>query len=91
MGDTRSVSAVLTPGGKLKLCQWQIVAGIGQIGLLACSERSYTNLPGGSQAVAPSQIDILRISTLEAEGDYLSGHLESGNLVLRAWRVAERP
>jgi D-alanyl-D-alanine carboxypeptidase len=91
VGDTRFVSAVLTPGGALKLCDWQVVAGIGQIGLLACAQRAYTNLPGGSQTLAPARIDILRLSTLESEGDYLSGHLESGNLTLRVWRVAERP
>lgn len=91
IGDTQFVSAVLTPGGALKLCNWQVVAGIGQIEQLACVERAYTDLPGGSQQVSPQRIDILRLSTLESEGDYLSGHLESGNLMLRAWRVAERP
>ena len=89
--DTQFVSAVLTPAGALKLCNWQVVAGIGQIGLLACVERTYTDLPGGSPAIAPNRLDILRLSTLESEGDYLSGQLENGSLKLRAWRVAERP
>ncbi|HEU5086404.1 MAG TPA: serine hydrolase, partial [Roseiflexaceae bacterium] len=89
LDDTQFVSAALS-NGKLKLSSWQIVAGIGQVGLLGSSERSYS-MPGGAQAVAPATLAITRIGTLEADGDYLTGQLNGGNLEWRVWRVAAKP
>ena len=52
--------------------------------------RSYTTLAAGQARTQPTRLDLVRISTLEAEGDYLLGRLEGNNLVLRLWRVGEK-
>jgi hypothetical protein len=41
-------------------------------------------------AAPPSRPELVRLSTLEAEGDYLLGRQETGGLILRLWRVRQK-
>jgi len=88
--DGHAVTAALTGAQQLSLCNWATDVGNGTISKGGCAQRSYTNLAAGQQRTPPTQLDMVRISTLEAEGDYLLGRLEGNNLVLRLWRIGEK-
>ena len=81
--DTHAVSAALTGDQQLTLCNWTTEAGGGAINKGGCTQRAYTTLAAGQSRTPPTRLDLVRISTLEAEGDYLLGRLEGNNLVLR--------
>jgi hypothetical protein len=88
--DTKAVTAVVNNDNDVRLCKWSIFASSGDIDLDACSEHQVDNLAAGVQAPPPTVLDLVRISQLEAEGDYLLGHLYNTSLMLRLWRVAEK-
>ncbi len=88
--DLHAVTAALTGDQQMTICNWGTQAGAGVINKGGCAQRSYTTLAAGQRDLPPTRLDLVRISTLEAEGDYLLGRLEGNNLVLRLWRVGEK-
>jgi len=88
--DLHAVTVALTGDQQLTICNWGTEAGAGAINKGGCTQRSYTTLAAGQRDLPPTRLDLVRISTLEAEGDYLLGRLEGNNLVLRLWRVGEK-
>ena len=88
--DLHAVTAALTGARQLTLCNWTPQAGVGSINLGGCAQRSYNGLAAGQSQRPPTRLDMVRLSTLEAEGDYLLGRLEGNKLVLRVWRVGEK-
>lgn len=88
--DSHAVTAALTGDQQMSLCNWTTDTDSSSISKGGCAQRSYIGLPAGQQQTPPTRLDIVRISTLEAEGDYLLGRLEGNKLVLRLWRIGEK-
>jgi hypothetical protein len=90
--DTLAVSAVIYGGDKLRLDAWQVVAGIGQVGSLNNSILTINNLAVGTHSPRTKVFDVTKLPTVgEAEADYLTGHLQGGDLRLNVWRVGAEP
>ena len=90
--DTLAVSAVIYGADQLRLDAYQIVAGIGQVGPLNNTAITINNLPVGTHAPRTKILDVTKLPTAgEAEADYLTGHLDGGDLRLNLWRVGAEP
>jgi hypothetical protein len=90
--DTLAVSAVIYGADQLRLDAWQVVAGIGQVGSLNNSTLVINNLAVGTHAPRAKILDVTKLPTVgEAEADYLTGHLDGGDLRLNVWRVGAEP
>lgn len=90
LNDTRAITAALTDDKELSLCNWSISPGLNSVSIGGCAKRTYNGLAAGTRQQPPTRLEAVRISTLEAEGDYLVGRLETGGLVLRLWRVGKK-
>lgn len=93
ISDTVAVTATVRKGsGELEVCTREVVVWVsGAVSPLACEELTIEGLAPGTGPVVTNGTEIVRLSTLEAEGDYLTGHLVDGHLRLTAWRVGSRP
>ena len=90
--DTLAVTAVIHGADQLRLDAWQVVAGLGQVGTLSNSTLTINNLAAGTRAPRTKILDATRVPTAgESEADYLTGHLDGGDLRLNVWRVAADP
>lgn len=89
--DTMAFSAIIDTQNNLRLHTWQVVAGIGQVAPLGNAFITYDNLGAGTHAIEATLIDMTKLPTVEAESDYLTGHVESGRLRLDVWRVGAEP
>ncbi len=89
--DTLAVTAVIDKQNHLRLNTWQVVAGIRQIASLGAATLSINNLAAGNRVIPTTLVDMTLSPTVESEQDYLTGHLENGNLRLDIWRVAAKP
>jgi hypothetical protein len=90
--DTLAVSAVIYGENTLRLDAWQVVAGIGQVTPLNNTTLAIENLPAGTHPIRATLLDLTTLPTVgESEADYLTGHLEGGDLRLNVWRVAAEP
>lgn len=90
--DTLAVSAVIYGTDQLRLDAWQVVAGIGQVAPLNASTLTINNLAAGTHAPRTKILDVTKLPTVgESEADYLTGHLDGGDLRLNVWRVAAEP
>jgi hypothetical protein len=78
-------------GGNFLVCSWQLSADVGQIGPIGCRVQGLQGVAGGAaSAAAPTRIDGRRISTLQADGDFWTGHSLDGQLQLNLWRVGPK-
>lgn len=90
--DTLAVSVVIYGADQLRLDAWQVVAGIGQVGSLNNSTLTVNNLPVGTHAPRAKILDVTKLPTVgEAEADYITGHLDDGDLRLNVWRLGAEP
>ena len=90
--DTLAVSAVIYGNDQLRLDAWQVVAGIGQVVPISASSIAINNLPAGTHAPRTKILDVTKLPTVgAAEADYLTGHLQGGDLRLNVWRVGAEP
>jgi D-alanyl-D-alanine carboxypeptidase len=88
--DTHAISAAITGNKRLMLCNWTTEVDGSAITRGGCSERDFNNLAPGPRQTPATRLEMVRISTLEAEGDYLLGRLEGNNLTLRLWRIGQK-
>lgn len=90
--DTVTVTGtVLAATGELEVCTREAVVWVSDaISTIACDRLTVEGLAHGTGPVATTGTEIERIGTLEAEGDYLTGHLVDGHLRLSTWRVGRR-
>lgn len=90
--DTLGVTVdVRDASGNFRVCSWQLSADVGQIGQIGCQAQGLQGVAGGAaSAAAPTRIDGTRISTLQADGDYWTGHRLDGQLLLNLWRVGPK-
>jgi hypothetical protein len=90
--DTLAVSAVIYGADQLRLDAWQVVAGIGQVGSLNNSTLTINDLAVGTHTPRTKILDVTKLPSVgEAEADYLTGHLDGGDLRLNVWRVGAEP
>jgi hypothetical protein len=90
--DTLAVSAVIYGADQLRLDAWQVVAGIGQANSLNSSSLAIEDLAMGTHVIRQKFLDVAPLPTVGAsEADYLTGHLQGGDLRLNVWRVAAEP
>jgi len=89
--DTLAVTAAIDAQNNLRVHTWQTVAGIGQVGLLNGASLTYNTLPVGTHYVPPTYLDMTRLPSIEAVGDYLTGRIQNGRIRLDIWRVAPEP
>jgi hypothetical protein len=90
--DTLAITAVIYGADQLRLDAWQVVAGIGQVGPLSQSIRTINDLQPGTHYPRATVLDLTNLPTVsESEADYLTGHLDAGDLRLNVWRVAAEP
>ncbi len=90
--DTLAVSAVIYGADQLRLDAWQVVAGIGQVGSLQNFTVAIGGLPAGTHLPRTKILDVTSLPTVgEAEADYLTGHLDGGDLRLDVWRLGATP
>lgn len=77
---------------QLRLDAWQVVAGIGQVSSLSGSAVTINNLAAGADVSRTKILDLTPLPTVgESAADYLTGHLNGGDLRLNIWRVAAEP
>lgn len=85
---TEVVSAVVD-GGRLEVCLWLADAGEGRLQRTVCGSQPAPSLEPGPPITTP-KVELIRMSTEEAAGDYLRGFLRDGILTLDLWRIAPR-
>ena len=90
LNDNRAITAMINGSQDVTLCNWSMSPGLNSISKGGCATHTYNGLAAGVDQVPPTSLDVVRISTLEAEGDYLVGRLETSGLVLRLWRVGKK-
>ena len=90
LNDGHAVAAVLNDSKELTLCNWAMSPGLNSISKGGCANHTYNGLAAGLSQQPPTSLDMVRISTLESEGDYLVGRIEDNILVLRLWRVGDK-
>jgi D-alanyl-D-alanine carboxypeptidase len=90
--DTLSMTAVIRSDGSLDICTWQVVAWIGQIEEDECFLMQVDTLPAGPSQPRSTlpEVDLVLISTLLTEGDYIRARKVSGVLVLDTWQVGSK-
>ncbi len=90
ISDKWTVTASLEGDKGLRLCNWATDVGTGSLTRTKCTLRQVKTLPPGSNNTQPTVLDMARISTLEADGDYVLGRRQGDLLVMRLWRVGSR-
>jgi len=92
VSDATVLHAAITPQNGLEVCSWEAAVGLGELTRTGCLSEGVNDLEDGTGDLSPARVEVSRLSTLESEGDFLSGHLNgTGVLVLRLWRIAPRP
>jgi hypothetical protein len=94
--DAIVVHAAITPHHGLEVCSWESQVGPGVLSRYGCLAEGVNDLQDGFAQLSPARIEIEQLSTLESEGDFLTGHVvdvqpDGGLLSLRLWRIAPRP
>lgn len=90
VSDSLAVTAAIDALGDIDVCRWDVFAPLGQASLSGCASQSIDDLPGGGVPAPPTVVDMVLLSTLEAEGDYLIARTPGANLQLELWRVAPK-
>jgi hypothetical protein len=89
--DTLAFTALITSQNRLYVHVWQTVSGLGQLAPLGFAYVTVTNLAAGTHFVPTTLIDMATLPSIEAQKEYLSGHLDGGQLQLDLWRIDESP
>jgi hypothetical protein len=88
-----SVSALVLANGEVRVCAWNVSAGLGMLSPLACLTKASPHLgPGAPLDLDPSaSVEAARVDDLsEAEADVLVANLEGPVVMLRIYRVGPR-
>ena len=88
ISDSHAVTARIV-GKMVSLCNVAVDAEASEIATQNCSSHAYSGLASSSRDVPRTRLDIARLSTLLADGDYLLGRLEGNDLALSTWRVGQ--
>ena len=90
VSDTHAVSATLVGANAMRLCNWSPQVGLGLLPVGGCTTLAFSGMSPSMDAAPGSQPELVRLSTVEAEGDYLLGRRENGGLLLQLWRVGQK-
>lgn len=90
VSETFAMTAVPTGAATIRVCNWGVNAGTGTLAKMVCTNRAVVGLMSGGPATVPRRVGLVRLSTLEAEADYLLGRITAGSLKLSAWRVGQK-
>jgi len=90
ISDTHVMTAVLPGGAALRVCHWALDVGLGSLAKLTCTDHAIAGLTAGGTPAIPRRVAIVRVSTVEAEADYVVGRVTAGALKLTAWRTGQK-
>lgn len=91
VSDLFAVSAVTTGHPHVTVCGWAIDVAAGDAQKNLCTQVDFNDLPLGPANVPATALDVVRASTLEAEGDYLVGRLDADDQwSVQLWRVGSK-
>jgi hypothetical protein len=90
VSDAHSLTASVTQGSALTLCNWATDLQSGDIQQTVCTTHHLLGLAASPRELPPTALDLVRAGALFSDGDYLLGRHENGQLVLRLWRVGQR-
>jgi D-alanyl-D-alanine carboxypeptidase (penicillin-binding protein 5/6) len=88
--EHHALSAALTGGSTFTVCNWAADLQAGDLEKTQCLTLKVSGLASSIREPLPTRLDMVRLSTLYSEGDYLVGHLDDAALQLSLWRVGQR-
>lgn len=84
-----NVSSGIASATQLRVCLWNVTAnGINE---QQCAQREFAGLTTGTGSPEPSALDLVDVTSVGADGDYVSAHTQDGQLRLDLWRVGALP
>lgn len=82
------LTAAINGVGALDVCPWAVDAEAGQLQKLPnCQLRTITDLAEGPDRVRPPKVELVRLPTDLAAGNYVRGFLEDDLLKLDVWKI----
>lgn len=87
LGAGLAVSSGVKSDGKLEVCLWSAFDSVQKE---QCVSRGYVQMLNGPTPPITA-IDVADVTGAEADGDFLTGYRESGQLTLDLWRVGRHP
>lgn len=90
VNDLHAVVATVSGGSSLSLCNWVPDVSGGNVDEGGCSTHAVAGLSSSTRVLIPRNLQMVRVSTLEADGDYVLGRNVGGNLNLQLWRLGRR-
>lgn len=85
-----NVSASIVGNQTLEVCLWN--ASATDVALFQCVQRTYQGFqPGAGESVPETKIDMVDVTSVGADADYLTAFKSNGKLRLDLWRVGPRP
>jgi CubicO group peptidase (beta-lactamase class C family) len=90
ISDLHAVSAVLTVGASFKLCNWATDPQGGEVDQSTCLSYSLLGLAASARDIPANRLQMVQLSSLYADADYLLGHLDGSDLQMQLWRVGQR-
>jgi D-alanyl-D-alanine carboxypeptidase len=90
ISDLHAMSATLTGGATFKVCNWATDPQGGDVDQTTCSSYALPGLAASTRDVPASRLQMVKLSTLYADADYLVGRLDGSDLQMQLWRVGQR-
>lgn len=90
ISDLHAVAATLTGGATFKVCNWATDPQGGDVDQTTCSSYVLPGLAASTRDVPATRLQMVNLSTLYADADYLVGHLDGSDLQMQLWRVGQR-
>ncbi|HEX2880066.1 MAG TPA: serine hydrolase, partial [Polyangiaceae bacterium] len=90
ISDLHAVAATLTGGATFKVCNWATDPQGGDVEPTTCTNYVLPGLAASARELPPTRLQMVNLSTLYADADYLLGHLDGSDLQLQLWRVGQR-
>jgi D-alanyl-D-alanine carboxypeptidase len=90
ISDLHAVAATLTVGASFKLCNWATDPQGGDVDQSTCVSYSLPGLAASARDVSANRLQMVQLSSLYADGDYLLGRLNGSDLQMQLWRVGQR-
>jgi hypothetical protein len=86
-----AVTAIVNDAQELEICSWAADAGLGTIERIGCAQLEVDGLAPNNRPLTPTLVDAVLLSSLNAEGDYLTFYKHASQVELKLWRVAPKP
>jgi D-alanyl-D-alanine carboxypeptidase len=90
ISDLHAVAATLNGNASFKVCNWATDPQGGDVAPTTCTTYALPGLAASARELSPTRLQMVTLSTLYADADYLLGHLDGSDLQMQLWRVGQR-